>query len=138
MTDRREFVKRGALFATLCATKDRGRVSQLLGAAPTVPTSPEYIVSDPATTELMMAALDAAKRGGASFADVRIGRQRQNFVFTREQQIQNVVDTDTLGCGVRALVDGSWGFAATRQLTRDHVTNAARQAVAIAKANRIA
>ena len=35
----------------------------------------------------------------------------QNFVFTREQQIVNVVDTDTIGCGVRALVDGTWGFA---------------------------
>ncbi|PYP79160.1 MAG: TldD/PmbA family protein [Gemmatimonadetes bacterium] len=138
MTDRREFLKHSALFATLCATHEHGRVSQLLGAAPTVPTSPEFIVSDPGTTELMMAALDAAKSGGANFADVRIGRQRQNFVFTRERQIQNVVDTDTLGCGVRALVDGSWGFAATRQLTKDHVANAAKQAVAIAKANRIA
>ena len=38
----------------------------------------------------------------------------QNFVFTREQQIVNVVDTDSIGCGVRALVDGTWGFAATQ------------------------
>ena len=65
-------------------------------------------------------------------------RQRQNFVFTREQQIQNVVDTDSLGCGVRALVDGTWGFAATRVLTKDGVAAAAREAVAIAKANRMA
>jgi TldD protein len=57
---------------------------------------------------------------------------------TREQQIVNVVDTDTLGCGVRALVDGCWGFAATRDLTREAVTGAAREAVAIAKANRVA
>jgi TldD protein len=35
-------------------------------------------------------------------------------------------------------VDGCWGFAATRTLTRDGVTSAAREAVAIAKANRVA
>ena len=58
----------------------------------------------------------AAKMSGASFADARIARQRQNFVFTREQQIQNVVDTDSTGCGVRVLVDGTWGFAATRRM----------------------
>lgn len=86
----------------------------------------------------MAAALTAAKAAGASYADVRISRQRQNFVFTREQQIQNVVDTDTLGIGVRALVDGTWGFAATRVLTPDSAAGAAREAVAIAKASRIA
>ncbi|MDO8665018.1 MAG: TldD/PmbA family protein, partial [Gemmatimonadales bacterium] len=70
--------------------------------------------------------------------DARIQRQRQNFVFTREQQIQNIVDTDTIGCGVRVLVDGTWGFAATRRLTRDGMLGAAREAVAIARANRVA
>ena len=49
----------------------------------------------------MDAALNAAKMAGAGYADVRCSRQRQNFVFTREQQIQNVVDTDTVGIGVR-------------------------------------
>src|SRR5690606_23740254 len=75
---------------------------------------------------------------GASYADVRVSRQRQNFVFTREQQIQNIVDTDTIGVGVRALVDGTWGFAATRHLTREGAAAAAREAVAIAKASRVA
>jgi TldD protein len=85
-----------------------------------------------------MDALNAAKMAGASYADVRISRQRQNFVFTREHQIQNVVDTDSFGCGVRALVDGTWGFGGTRTLTKDGVAAAAREAAAIAKANRLA
>jgi TldD protein len=59
-------------------------------------------------------------------------------VFTREQQIQQVVDTDTIGLGVRALVNGTWGFAATRILTTDGVAAAAREAVAIAKASKVA
>ena len=85
-----------------------------------------------------MEALNAARQGGASYADARVQRQQQNFVFTREQQIQNVVDTDSIGIGVRALVDGTWGFAATQQLTREAVGAVARQAVAVAKANRLA
>jgi len=85
-----------------------------------------------------MEALNAAKMGGASYADARIARYRDNQVFTREQQIINVVDQDSMGCGVRALVDGTWGFAATRNLTKAGVAGAAREAAAIAKANRIA
>ena len=46
-------------------------------------------------------------------------------------------DTDSIGLGVRALVNGAWGFAATQTLTTDGVVAAAREAAAIAKANRI-
>ncbi|MGN6225686.1 TldD/PmbA family protein, partial [Pseudoxanthomonas sp.] len=87
---------------------------------------------------LMADALNAAKSAGAGYSDVRIGRYQNNFVVTREHQIVQVVDTDSMGAGIRALVDGTWGFAATRVLTTDGVAAAAREAVAIAKANRIA
>src|SRR5687768_17957605 len=93
---------------------------------------------DAAVRELLLEAINAAKIAGASYADARISRFQQNFVFTREQQIQNVVDTETFGCGVRTLVDGTWGFAATQKMTKQGVADAARNAVAIAKANRVA
>ncbi len=139
MTDRREFLKRSATAAAALAAaatwKSTGGIA-LASAAPAPLT--QALPDDASIRELMMAALDAARSADAGYADVRIGRQRQNFIFTREQQIQNVVDTDSIGCGVRALVDGTWGFAASRDLTRDGVAAAAREAVAIAKANRIA
>jgi TldD protein len=50
----------------------------------------------------------------------------------------NTADVDNMGAGVRALVDGTWGFGATKTLTPDGVAAAAREAVAIAKANRVA
>src|SRR5439155_14968868 len=87
--------------------------------------------------ELLMDAIGAAKAAGASFSDARIGRYRQNFVGTREKQILQVGDTDSIGLGVRALVNGAWGFAATQNLTKDGVATAAREAAAIAKANRL-
>ncbi|HEY9514123.1 MAG TPA: TldD/PmbA family protein [Gemmatimonadaceae bacterium] len=139
MTDRRAFIKQGAgaaaALAAAAAWKATGGVA--IAAASPVPLS-QPIPDSASIKDLMMDALGAAKSAGANYADVRIGRQQQNFVFTREHQIQNVVDTDSIGCGVRALVDGTWGFAASRVLTSDGVAAAAREAVAIAKANRVA
>jgi TldD protein len=141
MTTRRDFLKQGGLGvgAAALAGTALGNVPRLLSAAPAPLGRALDAFEDPAATKaVMMAALNAAKAAGATYADTRVSRQRQNFVFTREQQIQNVVDTDSLGVGVRALVDGTWGFAATRDLTPDGAARAAREAVAIAKASRVA
>ena len=141
MANRREFLQQGggALGAAALAGTALGAIPRLLSAAP-APTDGALaaFTSTAAINELMADALNAAKMAGASYADVRVARERQNFVFTREQQIQNVVDTDTIGIGVRALVDGTWGFAATRHLTKDGAASAAKEAVAIARASRVA
>src|SRR4030095_12474032 len=52
-----------------------------------------------------------------------------------ERQITTVTKSESYGIGVRAFVGGSWGFSATRDLTRDAVARSAREAVAIAVAN---
>jgi TldD protein len=85
-----------------------------------------------------MRAIDAARSAGADYADVRISRNRRQSIFTRERRVQGLTDTETFGFGVRVLVDGAWGFAASRELTRDEVARVARQAVAQARANRSA
>ena len=81
------------------------------------------------------AALGAATQAGASYCDVRIGRYLRQFVITREDKVQNVVNTESTGIGIRVLVNGAWGFAATNRLTNDGVVKAAQQAAAIARAN---
>src|SRR6266536_1742484 len=136
MTNRRDFLKQGGLVAGAIAAeaafkKAHAIPSLLESRSPGTPTM------DPATRDLMMDALNAAKMAGAEYSDVRLGRYRANFVQTREHQIVNVADTDSIGCGVRALFDGTWGFAATRDLTKDAVANAAKKAVAVAKATRV-
>lgn len=85
--------------------------------------------------QLADAALSAAKSAGATYCDVRVGRYLRQFVITRERSVQNVVNTESVGTGVRVIADGAWGFAATNELTADAVAKAARQATAIAKAN---
>lgn len=84
---------------------------------------------------LAQAGLDQATRGGASYADVRIGRYLNQFLFSREDKITNIVNTESMGVGVRVLVRDTWGFAATAELTPEGVMRAAQTAVDIAKAN---
>ena len=81
------------------------------------------------------AALAAAKDAGATYCDVRVGRYLRQFVITREQNVQNVVNTESTGVGVRVIANGAWGFAATSDLSTTAVAKAARQATDIAKAN---
>jgi TldD protein len=138
MTSRRDFLRTSGLAAGAIAL---GPTLKSVDAA--VPghvssPGPPPPDMDAATKELLMEALNTAKLAGASYADARIARYLQQFIQTREQQINGVADTDSIGCGVRVLVDGTWGFSATRSLTKDGVAGAVKEAVAIAKANRVA
>jgi TldD protein len=90
---------------------------------------------DAGERDLALAALDAARSAGAVYADVRIVRALSESLATRERQITNVSKSESYGIGVRALVGGSWGFAATRNLERASVLQAGREAAAIAAAN---
>ena len=75
--------------------------------------------------ELALEALNAAKDAGASYADARVGRYRRQGINTRERQVTGVSDSESYGLGVRALVGGSWGFAATSTMTKEGVVAAA-------------
>ncbi|WP_339627741.1 TldD/PmbA family protein [uncultured Maribacter sp.] len=80
-------------------------------------------------------ALNTAKSLGATYADARIGRYLNQYVFTREDKVQNVVNTESFGVGIRVIANGTWGFASTNSVTEDGIKKATEQAVAIAKAN---
>ncbi len=80
-------------------------------------------------------ALNTAKSLGATYADARIGRYLNQYVFTRENKVQNVVNTESFGIGIRVITNGTWGFASTTNVTEDGIKKATEKAVAIAKAN---
>jgi len=79
--------------------------------------------------------LNAARSKGATYTDCRIGRYLNQYVVTREDKVQNVVNTESYGMGIRVIANGCWGFAATDKLDNDSIAKAAAQAVAIAKEN---
>ena len=80
-------------------------------------------------------ALEAARSAGATYTDVRMADYRLQALRTREARVVSVVDDTSRGFGVRVIAQGTWGFAASSQLTRAEVVRVAQQAVAMAKAN---
>jgi len=86
--------------------------------------------------ELANVALNMARERGAQYADIRISRTLNQFVNTRENRVEGVTDTETYGFGVRVLVDGAWGFAASSNVQKAEIARVAERAVSIAKANR--
>lgn len=85
--------------------------------------------------QLADAALNTAKSLGATYTDVRIGRYLNQFISTRENRVQNIASTESFGVGIRVIAKGTWGFAATNDVSTDGVKKATERAVAIAKAN---
>ena len=131
---RRDFVRTtsvaAAAIAGLAAVPTAGRAAILAA-----PSSPAFGGAD--LKELASVALDAARRGGATYADVRFNRNRTQSLFTREQRVQGLLDNETQGFGIRALVNGAWGFAASRDVSRDEVARVGRQAALQARANSV-
>jgi TldD protein len=80
-------------------------------------------------------ALNAATAAGASYCDVRIGRYLRQSILTREMKVQSISNNESTGVGIRVIANGTWGFAATSDLSNAGVVKAAQQAVAIARAN---
>ena len=87
-----------------------------------------------AKRELAAVAMARARKLGASYADIRINRYRNESIFTREHQVQNVARTQSFGFGVRVLFKGAWGFAASQVVTPEAVRQVTEQAVEIARA----
>lgn len=85
--------------------------------------------------QLANVALNTAKSLGASYADARIGRYLNQYVFTREEKVQNVVNTESFGIGIRVIANGTWGFSSTNDVSTEGIKKATEVAVAIAKAN---
>lgn len=79
------------------------------------------------------AALSTATSLGASWAEVRVGRNADNYVTTHDLRTETTVMGSSTSLGVRVLVDGVWGFASDPEITPDGARRAARSAVALAK-----
>jgi TldD protein len=125
---RRDFIGTAAATAAIAAGSRFG----VLASAQTL-TAPS---ADPLVLELANEALNVARSSGASYADARIGRYRRQIIQTRERRVGAVTDEESYGIGIRTLVNGCWGFAATSTMTRTGVQNAAREAITLSRAAR--
>src|SRR5579872_656198 len=80
-------------------------------------------------------ALDAAAARGATYADARVVDERSRALSTKNGKVGGASDTESQGIGIRVIAGGTWGFAASGDLSRGAVEAAAAHAVQIAKAS---
>lgn len=125
MFTRREFLSGSAAVAlATIGAATRARLADARG-----------LLTDPALDAVVGRALAAAKQAGASYADVRIVRRRQESITTREDHVTDIGVSESYGLGVRVLSAGAWGFAASARVEPAEAQRVAALAVAIAKAN---
>jgi TldD protein len=82
------------------------------------------------------AALTAAREVGAAHADVRVERSLGQDLVLRDAALQSRTDDVTTGLAVRVVADGTWGFAASSDVSVDEAVRLARRAVEVARTSR--
>src|SRR5207245_7018437 len=61
--------------------------------------------------------LDTATALGATYADVRVVRRLEESINVKSGRVEGVAGGESEGFGVRVIVDGAWGFAASHRLS---------------------
>lgn len=85
--------------------------------------------------DLATRALDFALRTGVTYADARAEDIRERHVAVKNGKVAVASTLASAGIAIRVLRDGSWGFAATDDLTAAGLERAAGLAVEIARAS---
>lgn len=80
-------------------------------------------------------ALNLAATRGASYADIRILERSSEAIQVKNGTVEAMSRSEDEGFGVRVLVDGAWGFAASSRLSKEEIDRVTAQAVQIARAS---
>ncbi|HEX2884021.1 MAG TPA: TldD/PmbA family protein [Candidatus Limnocylindria bacterium] len=88
--------------------------------------------------DLIERALDAAERGGASYADVRVQERETESLTVKNGALEAVSSNVSAGFGIRVIVDGAWGFSSSARLEPEEAERIGREAVEIARASVLA
>jgi TldD protein len=83
--------------------------------------------------DLADAALERARQAGAIHAELRVERLRSATARARDRALEGAAEDESAGLSVRVLCDGTWGFAATTDLSTAAAAQAAVDAVAVAR-----
>jgi TldD protein len=78
-------------------------------------------------------ALEQAQSRGCSDAEIRIEQIREQYLSLRDGEVEGTSDDVEVGVGIRVVIDGSMGFAATVELTPNAVAAAVDTAVDAAR-----
>jgi TldD protein len=135
---RRHFIQHGS--TVLLAGMVGGRIQYRRIAPAHLPDSvrdAEKGTLDPALVHsLAMQSLDAARAAGATYADVRLTRTiQEDLGASWATEAWQMTDREELALGVRAFVQGYWGFASTPYWTAEEAVRVGTMAAAQAAIN---
>jgi len=88
--------------------------------------------------DLSARALETAKLKGAQYADVRVVHSKDEDISVKNGVVESMSANETMGFGVRVLVEGAWGFASSREMTNEEVDKITELAMKIARASALA
>jgi TldD protein len=88
-------------------------------------------------TDLARLVIDLIARAGCEYGDVRFCTYRTQRLYARDRSLSQLSDNVSSGFGVRVLLDGAWGFAASPHKTPAEVERIVALAVEIAKGSRL-
>lgn len=85
--------------------------------------------------DLVSYGIKCTEKEGVQYADVKFMHTFMEDISFKNSTLERLNRTDKRGIGIRCLVNKSWGFASTNELTRDSIIDLVKEAVKIAKAS---
>jgi len=70
-----------------------------------------------------------------AYGDARYVFNTNQSITVKDQTVEAISQNDDMGVGIRVIMDGCWGFAATSSLADDDLIKTANLAVKIARAS---
>lgn len=85
--------------------------------------------------DLARRALDLMETRRASYGEIRLVRRETEDIAVKKGRLEALSQSESRGFGVRVVVSGAWGFAASSVLTAEEVDRVVDLAVRIARAS---
>lgn len=80
-------------------------------------------------------AINLAETRKAQYADARIVHTLTEVLLVKNGVVEAINTSESIGIGVRTLVNGAWGFASSRQLSAEEIDRVTDLAVEIARSS---
>ncbi len=80
-------------------------------------------------------ALNQAQLHGVQYADVRLVQNLTEMLVVKDGRVDTINFAESIGIGVRTLVDGAWGFASSHDLSMPEIDRIAALAINIARSS---
>jgi TldD protein len=88
-------------------------------------------------TDLATLAIELIRQAGCEYGDIRLCTYHNQRLSARDRSLSNLSDNVSSGFGVRVLLNGAWGFAASHRKTPEEIARIVAQAVEIAKGSHL-